>query len=270
MKESIFTSDQINQFEKWGYVHLREAFPRNSALAMQDFMWTQLKQLNGIDRANRSTWGRSCGKLNKTGRHGIYKAVNSPRMIKAIRQLLGHGDWTNPGGRGGFPVSFPEDCDEPWDVVDSGWHWDGDPGLSVDSLAHLMIFTFYSHVMPKGGGTLIVAGSHRLIMPFFDSLRPYHLGRKTKPLKRQFSKSHPWLAELTGAVPSKGNRIQRFMEETTIINDIPVHVVELTGEPGDAVFCHPAIFHATSYNRAKVPRFMRVCGISQRERIQNR
>ena len=75
------------------------------------------------------------------------------------------------------------------------------------------------------------------------------------------------MAELTGAMPSQENRIQRFIKETTLINDVPVRVVELTGEPGDAVFCHPAIFHATSYNRAEVPRFMRVAFISKREQI---
>lgn len=120
MEVLIFTPDEITQFEKWGYFHLKEAFPRNSALVMQDFMWTQLKQLKGIDRANLSTWTRSCGGLNKTGHHGIYKAVNSPRMIKAIRQLFGPGASTNPGGLGGFLVNFPHGSEEPWDVIDSG------------------------------------------------------------------------------------------------------------------------------------------------------
>lgn len=183
-------------------------------------------------------------------------------MIKAIHELLGPGDWTHPGGRGGFLVSFPEISDEPWDIINSGWHWDGHPHIYSESQPSLRLFTFYSQVMSKGGGTLIVAGSHRLLMPFFDSLQPHLAHQKQRTLKRRFAKSHPWFAELTGAIPSKGNRIQRFMEETTVINDIPVHVVELTGGPGDAVFCHRAIFHATSYNRGEVPRFMRVCGIS--------
>ena len=84
-------------------------------------------------------------------------------------------------------------------------------------------------------------------------------------LKRRFSKSHPWLAELTGQVPNSHNRVQRFMEETTVIDDVAVCVVELTGEPGDAVICHPAIFHARSDNRLDVPRFMRAGGVSKLE-----
>lgn len=265
MEERIFTSDEMAQFKECGYLHLKEAFPRDSALAMQDFMWKELKHLNGIDRHDRTTWSIRWSGLNKTARHGIYKGVNSSRMIQAIHQLLGPGDWIHPGGRGGFLVNFPEDNDEPWDVTNSGWHWDGHPQTYSEARPPLNLFTFYSQVMPGGGGTVIVSGSHRLVMHFFDTLQPSQVRDKQKILKRRFAKSHPWFAELTGVISSTDDRIQRFMEETTMIDDVPVRVVELTGDPGDAVFFHPAIFHATSYNRAEVPRFMRVCGISKRE-----
>ena len=265
MEDPVLTRDEITSFEELGYVHVSQAFPRESALAMQDFMWSELKHLSGIDRVDRSTWANSWRGLNKTGRHGIYKGVSSPRMLGAIDQLLGPGTWTKPAGWGGFLVSPPQVGDEPWDVTAQAWHWDSDPGRHVDGPSGLFIFTFYSHVKPRGGGTLIAAGSHRLITPFFHSLVPHHLGRKQRGLKRRFSKSHPWLAELTGQVPNSHNRVQRFMEETIVIDDVAVCVVELTGEPGDAVICHPAIFHARSDNRLDVPRFMRAGGVSKLE-----
>lgn len=31
---------------------------------------------------------------------------------------------------------------------------------------------------------------------------------------------------------------------------------ELIGEPGDAILCHPALFHATSRNASAMPRIM--------------
>lgn len=94
----------------------------------------------------------------------------------------------------------------------------------------LRLFTFYSQVMPGSGGTLIVAGSHRRLKHYFYSLPQTSVRQKQKTLKRRFTKSHPWLAELTGAVQGTGHRIQRFMEETTVIHDVAVRVVELTGE----------------------------------------
>lgn len=51
------------------------------------------------------------------------------------------------------------------------------------------------------------------------------------------------------------------MQEGATVDGVPLRVVEATGEPGDAIFCHPSILHAASYNRAEVPRFMRVGGI---------
>jgi hypothetical protein len=35
-------------------------------------------------------------------------------------------------------------------------------------------------------------------------------------------------------------------------------VVELTGEPGDMVFCHPVMVHCRAQNRGARPRFMRI------------
>lgn len=266
MSDPVLSPDDIRSFEERGYVRLPEAFPRDSALTMQDFMWDQLKQLCGIDRHDRSTWTNRWHGLNKTGRHGIYKGVGSPRMLGAIDQLLGAGTWTKAEGWGGFLVTFPQGNDQPWDVTTEQWHWDGGPAQHVGGLSGLFIFTLYSHVAPQGGGTLIVEGSHRLIMSFFRGLDPNRLSGKQKGLKRHFYRSHPWLAELTGQAPDSRDRVRPLMEETTVIDDVPVRVVELTGEPGDAVLCHPSIFHARSFNRAEVPRFMRAGGVSKRER----
>ena len=265
MTNSILSCDEINSIEELGYLRLPQAFPRKSALEMQDFMWTELKRLSGIDRFDRSTWTKPWRRLKKTERHGIYKDVGSPRLLGAIDQLLGPGSWIKPQSWGGFLVTFPQDADNPWDVTTKHWHWDGDPGQHFNGLSSLFIFTFYSQVVPGGGGTLIVQGSHRLAMDFIRSMDPNKVSQKAKIVWNQFSKSHPWLAELTGQLPDSNDRVRRFMEETTIIDNFPVRVVELTGEPGDAVICHPSIFHTRSYNRADNPRLMRSCFIGKKK-----
>ena len=70
---------------------------------------------------------------------------------------------------------------------------------------------------------------------------------------------------LTGKVPSPADRRAYFMEVETEIDGVPVRVVELTGEPGDMVFCHPAIVHCASPNHGAAPRFMRIAGITTPE-----
>jgi ectoine hydroxylase-related dioxygenase (phytanoyl-CoA dioxygenase family) len=47
------------------------------------------------------------------------------------------------------------------------------------------------------------------------------------------------------------------MEESVEVHGVPLQIAELTGEPGDAVLCHPALLHAQSMNCSTVPRIMR-------------
>ena len=48
------------------------------------------------------------------------------------------------------------------------------------------------------------------------------------------------------------------MERVTEVHGVPCRVVELTGEPGDAIFGNLGLMHAVAPNYSKQPRFMRV------------
>ena len=63
---------------------------------------------------------------------------------------------------------------------------------------------------------------------------------------------------LTGQAPSPADRIAAFMERETFVEGVPLRVIELTGEPGDMVFCHPVMVHCVAPNRGERPRFMRI------------
>ena len=63
---------------------------------------------------------------------------------------------------------------------------------------------------------------------------------------------------LTGQAPSPADRIAAFMHRETIVDGMPLRVVELTGEPGDMVVCHPVMVHCVAPNRDTRPRFMRI------------
>jgi hypothetical protein len=63
---------------------------------------------------------------------------------------------------------------------------------------------------------------------------------------------------LTGQAPSPADRIAAFMDRETLVDGVPLRVVELTGEPGDMVFCHPVMVHCVAPNRGTRPRFMRI------------
>ena len=48
------------------------------------------------------------------------------------------------------------------------------------------------------------------------------------------------------------------MEEGAEIDGIRLLAVELSGQPGDMVFCHPTIVHCVSPNCGTSPRMMRI------------
>ena len=67
--------------------------------------------------------------------------------------------------------------------------------------------------------------------------------------------AHPWLRGLWKP-GDHGDRIQRYMNDGTIIDGGPLRVVELTGEPGDVILMHADAFHAAAPNRLTEPRMM--------------
>lgn len=263
MHDNVLTPQDLATFEDQGFLPLRAAFAPADALAMQDFMWAQLHVSQGVERSNPATWSHYAGGLNKSGAAPVYRGIAAPRLCAAIDQLLGAGAWQVPKSWGGFLITFPEGALDTWELTRKNWHWDGKPGEHRHGLRGLFIFTLYSHIAPGGGGTLLAAGSHRLIQHFFETSR----GDGTPIDMQHFRLAHPWLAELTGITARRKDRdarIDYFMRQTTVVEDIPLRIVEITGAPGDAFLCHPAIFHAASFNHSTVPRFMRTKGLPRR------
>ena len=119
-----------------------------------------------------------------------------------------------------------------------------------------MLFTFYSSVGPRGGGTLLLAGSPRLVARYITA-RAEAGTPDSLPLTDGLAQWHPWLAEMmrSGAVDARPTAT--LMASAVEVHGIPVQIIELTGEPGDAVLCHPAMLHAVSANSAPQPRIMR-------------
>jgi ectoine hydroxylase-related dioxygenase (phytanoyl-CoA dioxygenase family) len=111
----------------------------------------------------------------------------------------------------------------------------------------LRMFGYLSPVAPRGGGTLIIAGSHRLAEP--------HLGKSSKDLRAALADTSPWFHDLWR--PKAGeDRIDRYMIQDAVVDGVPVRVVELVGEPGDIVLWHPSLLHTIARNALDQPRFM--------------
>lgn len=86
-------------------------------------------------------------------------------------------------------------------------------------------------------------------------------------VSKGFARWHPFLAELTENKPDKRRSTRELMQNAVMIDGIPVQVEELTGKPGDAILCHPAMLHTVSKNCSQIPRIMRRTNFRRKRQI---
>lgn len=131
-----------------------------------------------------------------------------------------------------------------WDVPARGWHVDAPDDQYELTLA--VVFAHLAPVLPRGGGTLVVTGSHRLTVP-------PHL--RSRELKAYLGTVDPWLHDLWYPAGT-GDRARRYLENGAVVGGVPLRVEELIGEPGDVVVMHPRLLHAVAPNERPAARLM--------------
>ncbi len=272
MKYQVLTPTEVNHFIEHGYILLKAAYPRKTALEAQDFLWDRIAEHYreyGLDKKNPATWKPVLEKdanstfptihLREFYNDPIFKACETTRLAGAIEDLIGEGRWAlkhQPHNWGWWPINFAVGASSPWNVPSSGWHWDGmERKHYINSPEQgLLVLPCFSDVFRQGGGTLIAAGSHKIVARY---LTRYSDGQYSTTAIEECSAEHPWLAELTGHVESSDCRIQKFMKNVTVDNTgTELQVIETIAEAGDVMLGHPFLFHAASQNHSGLPRFM--------------
>jgi hypothetical protein len=247
--------EDLAHFAQQGYVRVSEALSSEYVAKVQAAIWEQLNAQYGIVQTDRATWKAGWCGINKNTVDKKAGKQTTPRLIGAVNQLLGEGNWRPLKTLGGLLLTLPFDPSEQWDRA-FDWHVDNDPRLYLGSLDELMLFTFYSSVERHGGGTLILSGSHRLIEHYLQT-NPNDTVSALSLIKDGLFRWHPYFAELTWHRSAALRSTEALMESPVDVHGFPVQVVELTGKPGDAILCHPALLHAISANCSSTPRLMR-------------
>jgi hypothetical protein len=250
------TSAEIQRFARDGYVVVRAAFARADGVAMERRWWQELEDRHNIRADDRSSWRQFPGDLKAAKRDPVQARILTETVRGVIDDLLGAGAWQPPRDWGRPLVTFPEPGT--WDVPIRLWHWDNPCDLHLDRPRALFVVSFIGSVAPRSGGTLILSGSPRLLIQQERRIPADQRRGSIATLRDRFHRSHPWIMGLTGQAPSPADRIAAFMDRETTVEGVPLRVVELTGEPGDVVFCHPVMVHCVAPNRGTRPRFMRI------------
>lgn len=130
-----------------------------------------------------------------------------------------------------------------WTVPHSIWHLDF-PRLREDGSPGIQMFAMLDTVAPGGGGTLVVAGSHRLLND-----RGFLKSKQVKKLLKRL----PYFDELMSRHAADRSR---FVETPVPVNGVDQQVVELCGEPGDIYLTDLRLLHTLAPNASPVPRMM--------------
>ncbi len=237
------------EFDRRGILRLPATIPPADVTAMRQRLWQHLADTHGTLPDRPETWTvGSPAQFQKLTGTGAFDALAAGPLCAVIDGLLGAGRWQRPAHWGRPLVTFP-DPGPAWDVPTSGWHLD----TQDLELTMLVVFAHLAPVRPRGGGTLVITGSHRLTTP--AGPRAGDAPVRSREVKAYLSTLHPWLHDLWQAGGGT-DRIRRYLTEGADIDGVPVRVEELTGEPGDAVIMHPRLLHAVAPNRLGTPRLM--------------
>lgn len=238
----MLTQQQRTEFADTGLLKLPQAVPADEAGRMADRIREYLTSPESIQRNSEQAWlaERPHG-FRSLHRAGTFNSVGRGSIPIALDELYGPDGWERPRHWGHVLVTNRVG-DRPWEVPTGGWHVDRQP-----SVPGITVFVILAPLRPCGGGTLVLTGSHRLL--------------SDAPVQRKYNGKyrhilaarHQWLKDLW-----HGTKNMRCLGEGVVLDGIPVRVVELTGEPGDAYLMRADTFHAPAPNALKSPRIMLV------------
>ena len=250
---TMLTSEQREEFDRFGIVRLPGAIARSDAEEMCECVWDTLRRRYQIRRDAPDTWGaRRIAGFHDLRKSVTFEQIGSPAVCEALDNLLGAGNWQRPERWGSLLVTFPESRDR-WVVPHQSWHLDFPASRSLQGLFAVRIFTCLTKLQPGGGGTVFVAGSHRLVQDLVGKDGVDRL--RSADARKALIRSCPWVKALC-SLDEKVDRVQVFMNSGAVVNEVEVRAFEMTGEPGDVILTHPLMMHAGARNCAGVPRLV--------------
>jgi hypothetical protein len=247
----------VAHFREHGWMRVRHAFDAEAAEAMRDAVWDSLAGL-GIRRDRPSTWTvERPVHLQHLKDHLAFRAVGSTSLFAAIDAVLEGRVYEAPKNWGACFVAFPDKAE--WEIPTSGWHCDASYTSPLWPTGGVKTHALFGDIAPRGGGTQIVSGSHRLVHEWFKENPPP--ARTRGSVMRKLLQSHPYIRDLhTEGDP--GERIARFMEHAQVVDGVPLQVIENTGEAGDVILLHPLVLHVAAPNNSAAPRFLLSGGVT--------
>lgn len=251
---SILTPEQLDEFARRGVLRLAGLLSPDSVRRVREHVQSRLARLGlwkdgawRLAHAAKPQWPATAVKTSKAigNKHPAVEALlEEPALVSAVEALLGgSGVDRNLSGRPQILFTLPNA--DTW-TMPTAWHVDI-PRMASGRQPGVQLFAFVDTVEPRGGGTLVIAGSHRLLND----------GRfiRSKVLWRLLRREHYFRA-LCSEMPLSAEGRGPLLGHAGTVGDVAVEVMELTGAPGDAYFTDLRVLHSGAPNTAEHPRVM--------------
>lgn len=240
--------EQRAAFDRDGVLHLPGFYHEDLVRPMAEAISADLGRRRGYDKARPETWTlERPSHFQAVSRSGAFAGLSNAKLKAVGDAILGAGRWRE-AARPGPVVSFPA---PPWALPHRDWHLDLSaawPPEAADGPSALRVFTLLGPVAPRSGGTVMLAGSHRLALAMARET-----GRKvhSAELRERLRSESGWYAMLESRARDPG-----FEASRTTIRGVELRFEEICGRPGDVVLMHPNTLHAGTSNGAGQPRMM--------------
>ena len=250
---SFLKPEQFAEFERQGVVRLEGLLSVESIGPARDVVLGQLAKVGlwkdgawRLDAVPRPQWpdhGLKTSKVIGNRHQALATLIADPAVCAAVGALLGGRAYAARGSYKRPQVLFTLPNATTWSLPD-GWHTDS-PRLASNQSAGVQLFTFLEPLEPRGGGTVVIAGSHRL-MNEGRHIRPKDLAAhlRREAFFRDMALAGPALAAESAGLPAGA------------IDGVPLQVMEVTGAPGDAWLVDLRVLHASAPNAGDRPRVM--------------
>jgi hypothetical protein len=183
-----------------------------------------MEQKTAIRRYDPATWPEAYD-IEEHLRGPEVSACFSDNVASAVEQLVTPGRWRGYRQWGFWPVNFSYGANLPYDYPTYGWHVDGNwfrHTLDCPKQG-LLIIGLFTDIQPRGGGTILAGGSHKLT------------------------------ARVLAKHPDGISHLDLFHETLQApLGDF----CEVTGSAGDVALCHPFLFHCRGYKHCGPPRII--------------
>jgi hypothetical protein len=254
-------TNQDAEFDRFGILRIAGAIAKRDVDGIRDRVWDTLSSRYQIRRDAPQDWkplrAATANDLPKSLR---FDQIGSPIVCGVLDDLMGRGNWQRHERWSQLLVAFPEST-ERWDVPHQNWHLDLPASQALERLFAVRLFACLAAVQPGGGGTVAVAGSHRLVE---NLIRKTGSGRiRSADVRRLLIRAYPWMKALCTRNENT-DRVQRFMKRSVTLDGVEARVVEMTGEAGDVILMHPLIMHAPAKNCSADPRLVLAATVCRR------